>query len=144
MKKGEMRNVIAKMLGVTPKSYYNYKKQKRPIIMFLEKYFTSDELKCFLETSKLPRLEGVPNEKVQALMALKRLILDIDRFIKKEQLERVEFLTLFYSHLITGHAEEEVLRLHGDFLSIESTNLISEDKEFVKIAILDEIRRGNQ
>ncbi len=48
---------IIKMLGVSKNSYWNYKKQQRPIILFLEKYFTEDDLEEFLTTGKMTKLE---------------------------------------------------------------------------------------
>jgi len=45
------------MLGVSKNSYWNYKKQQRPIILFLEKYFTEDDLEEFLTTGKMTKLE---------------------------------------------------------------------------------------
>jgi len=52
-----MIDVIIKMLGVSKNSYWNYKKQARPIISFLEKYFTAEELEEFMGTGKISRLE---------------------------------------------------------------------------------------
>ncbi len=53
-----MINAIIKMLGVSKNSYWNYKKQQRPIILFLEKYFTDKDLEEFLTTGKVSRLES--------------------------------------------------------------------------------------
>ncbi len=53
-----MRKEIVKMLGNTDKSYYRWKEEGRPIIAFLEKYFNEEDLKEFLETGEISRLES--------------------------------------------------------------------------------------
>jgi hypothetical protein len=52
-----MINAITNLLGVSKNSYWNYKKQKRPIISFLEKYFTKEDLEEYLQTGVIRRLE---------------------------------------------------------------------------------------
>ncbi len=48
-----MKELIKKILSIADKSYYNYKKQERPIISLLEKYFTEKDLKEFIETGEI-------------------------------------------------------------------------------------------
>jgi len=48
---------IVKILDISKNSYWNYKKQERPIISLLEKYFTKEELEEFLSTGKIENLE---------------------------------------------------------------------------------------
>ena len=52
-----MLKAIAKILDVTLKSVYNYKKEKRPIISLLEKYFTEADLEEFLKTGVVSKYE---------------------------------------------------------------------------------------
>lgn len=52
-----MIEFISKLLGVHRNSYFNYKKQNRPIILFLEKYFKKGDLEEFLKTDKVEKLE---------------------------------------------------------------------------------------
>lgn len=53
------KDLIAKVLGVTVKSVYNYEKENRPIISLLEKYYTDDDIQEFLETGKISKLESI-------------------------------------------------------------------------------------
>ena len=53
MKKKE---IIEKLFGFTEATYYNWKKENRPIIN-LVKYFNDEELIKFLKTGKIDRLE---------------------------------------------------------------------------------------
>lgn len=52
-----MINQIVKILGVSKNSYWNYKKQNRPIVDLLEKYFTEEDLDEFLKTGEMKKLE---------------------------------------------------------------------------------------
>ena len=52
-----MISQIVKVLGVSKNSYWNYKKQGRPIIDLLERYFGKEELQEFLDTGKISKLE---------------------------------------------------------------------------------------
>ena len=56
-----MKEAIKKVLSISDKSYYNYKEQRRPVILLLEKYFTKEDLNEFLETGKITKLENLPN-----------------------------------------------------------------------------------
>jgi len=48
---------IVNILDVSKNTYWNWKKQNRPIIALLEKYFSKDDLIEFLNTGKISRLE---------------------------------------------------------------------------------------
>jgi len=46
-----------KLLSVSRNTFYVHKREKRPIIFFLEKYFSSGDLEEFLQTNKIKKLE---------------------------------------------------------------------------------------
>lgn len=46
-----------KLLGVSKNSYWNYRKQKRPVMFLLEKYFTKEDLQEFLYTGRISKFE---------------------------------------------------------------------------------------
>ena len=64
----EYKVVASDLLGCTLASYYNWDKQKRPIISLLEKYFTQTDLEEFLEYGTIEKLEfaNIQNYSVQA------------------------------------------------------------------------------
>ncbi len=51
------KEIIEKFFETTEATYYRHKKQNRPVIRFIEKYFTEEDLKEFLETGQINRLE---------------------------------------------------------------------------------------
>lgn len=57
-----MKKEICKILDVVEASYYNFKRQNRPIIKLLEKYFNEDDLNEFLETGKITKLESAKED----------------------------------------------------------------------------------
>ena len=54
-----MKEEIKKILSISDKTYYNWKKEKRPIIGFLEKYFTKEELEDYLKYNKIIKLDNI-------------------------------------------------------------------------------------
>jgi len=64
-----MKQAIKEILSIADKTYYNWKKEKRPIMSFLEKYFTQEEIEEFLETGVIHRLEEKKlDENLQSLI----------------------------------------------------------------------------
>lgn len=55
------KDVIAMFLSVTNKTVYNYEKENRPIIVFLNKYFNENDINEFLQTNKISKLENINN-----------------------------------------------------------------------------------
>ena len=54
-----MINTIAKILGIHRNSYFNWRKQERPIMSILEKYFSKEDLLEYLKTGKISKLERI-------------------------------------------------------------------------------------
>ena len=56
MKIGKVKSrTLSLLFGNTPETIRNWIKEKRPIILFLNKYFTNSEIEEFLETNKINR-----------------------------------------------------------------------------------------
>ena len=66
----EIKETIKKFLDIAERTYYNWRKEGKPIIFLLEKYFTKEDLEEFLETSMIERLE--PSKK-DALLLIEKL-----------------------------------------------------------------------
>lgn len=52
-----MKEEICELLAIADSTIYKFRKEKRPIITFLEKYFTKEDLEEFLTYGKVSRLE---------------------------------------------------------------------------------------
>ena len=55
------RKLYMEFLDISVNTFYLWKKQKRPIINFLSKYFDDSEIEEFLTTGKLEKLELIKN-----------------------------------------------------------------------------------
>lgn len=51
-------NVMTKIISCSVATYYLWKRNKRPVIVLLEKYFSNEELIEFLETGKINKMEN--------------------------------------------------------------------------------------
>jgi len=52
-----VKSSIAKLLSVTDRSVYNWSQEKRPIISFLYKYFSEQDIEDYLKFGKIEKLE---------------------------------------------------------------------------------------
>jgi len=68
-KENYMRNVISKLLQFkSQNTYYKWKKEERPIIIFLEKYFRKEDLEEFLETERIDKLENIDSTRAISII----------------------------------------------------------------------------
>lgn len=51
------KKVLAKFFGFAESTIFKWEKEERPIIEFLNKYFTKEDLVEFIETNKVSKLE---------------------------------------------------------------------------------------
>lgn len=83
-----MRKIITKLLGwKSENTYYDWKKQNRPIIVFLEKYFSEEDLKEFLATGKISKLENVQQSSSE-LKLHEKAMTDNAIYTAKDKLKR--------------------------------------------------------
>lgn len=71
--------VISTILGCSVSGYYRWKKEKRPVINLLYKYFTKEELQEFVETGEIKKQELIKDFSLEDLKNInkrKELILD--------------------------------------------------------------------
>lgn len=54
-----LKNIIENFFGFAFPTYYRWKKEQRPVITFLEKYLSNQEIEEFLETGKIEKLDHV-------------------------------------------------------------------------------------
>ena len=59
-----MINTVCEVLKISRSAYFKYKKEERPIISLLEKYFSQEDLEEFLNTKKISKLEGTQNSTI--------------------------------------------------------------------------------
>ena len=88
-----MRKTITKLLGwKSENTYYDWKKQNRPILNLLEKYFNENDLEEFLKYKKIDRLDKLKlsEEKVKEN---ENLLIDHAIYTVKEKVKNRTHLT---------------------------------------------------
>lgn len=86
---------MSKFLGIGEKSYYVWKnKSHTELVKFLEQYFTEYELREYLDTGKMSKLENRPDFNSHSQVSIENLTHKIERFesIQKEQGEEIQKL----------------------------------------------------
>ena len=68
-----MISTLSDLLGNSPKTISNWKKEKSPIINLLYKYFKKEELQEFLETGKIQKQELIKDLSLNDLTNLSKL-----------------------------------------------------------------------
>ncbi len=82
-----MRKNITKLLGwKSENTYYDWKKQNRPILKLLEKYFTDEEINEFLTSGKIEKLEKEENNENENSLT-RTLLIDNSLYTVKEKIK---------------------------------------------------------
>ena len=64
---------MADLFSASEGAYYKWKREKRPIIVLLEKYHSKEELEEFLETGKIQKQELIKDLSLDDLTNLYKL-----------------------------------------------------------------------
>ena len=88
------KETMAELFSTAEGTYYKWKKEQRPIIALLEKYFTREDLEEFIQTGKIMKFEFVEEFKMLLLGSK----LDYMEFIYKylKHSNEFDFFTDFY------------------------------------------------
>lgn len=70
---------MSKLFDFNSSTYYRWKKEGRPIIALLEKYFKKEDLEEFLETGKIAKLENA-DKYSSVIQSLSNIIYNFDYF----------------------------------------------------------------
>lgn len=81
------RDIFMQLFNISVNTYYLWKKQERPIVKLLEKYFLKEELSEFIETGKIIKFENLNSYTVSSCISF---------LIKLEQLDIKEFYGFTY------------------------------------------------
>jgi hypothetical protein len=84
-----MQEEYCQLLDVSRNTYYVHKRENRPIVALLEKYFTKEELEEFLKSGKISRFEHdvvYTND----LDLIKSIVSDHAIYSAKEKLQNLE------------------------------------------------------
>lgn len=100
--KENIKHEICKILDIADKTYYNWKQTGRPIIGMLESYFDGEELREYLETKKITKLEYLKKAAEIDSNDFKTIAIILDKieaYIIQNRINREGFLIKIYRTL---------------------------------------------
>ena len=130
-----MNSTLSKLLGNSLKTISNWKKEKRPIINLLLKYFKKEDLEEFIETGKILRLEDNKDQELLNNEASKIY----NHFISALYLKDKSLLKLFL--VVINNANETSANLNLNFIDLVFQ---TEGNEKDKINLLKEFNKTVQ
>lgn len=93
---------ICELCSITGRTYFNWKKEKRPIIDFLEKYILNKDVEEFLQYGAISSVELVNNSSLITFEEMKIMTMiynKIEMIVKDEKLNREGYLIKLYRTL---------------------------------------------
>jgi len=108
-----MYKQIAEIIGNNEKTIYRWKKEERPVISLLEKYFKKEDLVEFLETKKIGRFENT-----------NFLLTEV---IEKNRIKYLESFTYYNSYDSLDNSHTTFINFYFEFLTY-----LKEDDSFYK------------
>lgn len=85
--------IVLKLMCFSRNTFYVWKREKRPIIKLLNKYFTDIELEEFVLTGKINKQELVKDlsiEDLESISSLKQELIKKEIELHKQRLEELE------------------------------------------------------
>jgi hypothetical protein len=129
------KELLVKLLEVSPKTVYNYEKENRKIIQLLKLYFSDNDIVEFLETGKISKCEKLINIQTEATN-LEKYLIDFAYYQAKPKLKEIFGGNPFGPTKLYTKGAKEILI---DVLKKISPNDISFTLENVKDRLLDRI-----
>lgn len=118
--------IYSKLLGCSISGYYNWKKQKRSIVVFLEQCFTKEELETYVLTGEIPSKIELANQLYAGVYD------DFTAFIADAKTNKI-YLMLIFMYGSLEDAQERAFDLYdqhtvsrkvlNDFIATGSKNL---------------------
>jgi len=92
----------AKLFAVTPRAITNWKKDKKPILLFLEKYFKEEDILEFLNSNKINKMElmllveeeelkSLVSQRVLSVESLRAKLIQMPQSAKIIMIDQLEF-----------------------------------------------------
>ena len=122
---------MSSLFGFSAPTYYSWKKEERPIILLLEKYFEKKDLIDFLNSHKIDKLELIKNYDIDELRHLLGNQQAIDLSSINTKLNQFERATLIYFLYI--FKKERTITDYDTLLDFIADNLKKPDFIMAKI-----------
>lgn len=129
------KETIENLYGNSEASYYRWKKEKRPIISLVEKYFYEEELIEFIETGKISRMEillKIHQQEYSSLTILNQLkYLEINNSIIKHNAILADYAYFIYQQLFEFNEKLNLEKLKIKYIIHKNTVLDEQHKIYL-------------
>lgn len=144
MKKDEL---FSKLFEFSIPSYYNWKKENRPVIKLLEKYFSNDELEEFLEKEKIQKFDLFNKYIKEKNMKVDKYLDYFDNNYKSFLDYNDEIINIYMESFVEYNSKESffiqfhtnVLKINDEYIQKKLSFLLKDMIENEIIKILEEI-----
>lgn len=127
-----MLNVLALLFDNTVRSVQNWKKENRPIIKLLEKYFSEEELEEFLKSEKILKLELIKDYSIN----------ELNRLLSPSQIDQSNILETHYRNILfkinTLNIREKAILYHA---INDTTNPTTKDELLIAIKNMQLVKK---
>ena len=82
-------DIFCQLFGFSKNTYYSWKREKKPIIELLNKYFTKDELLEYIETDKISNMQLIEDFRAKEKMCINNFLSLLTLLYKKDGLDKV-------------------------------------------------------
>lgn len=92
------KEIIEQFFGFTIATYFNWKKEERPVINFFETYFEKLDIEEYLKEGTITKLDSLSDKislDANDIFVINNIILKIDNFTR-DKVQREGILILFY------------------------------------------------
>jgi len=121
-------DIFCQLFGFSKNTYYSWKREKKPIIELLNKYFTKDELLEYLETDKISNMKLLEDFKSKEEQSINAFFSLLTLLYKKDGLDHSseeasssKYLQTFVEYLhFTAHISEDTFM---DFVLTKQNSL---------------------
>ncbi len=135
-------DIFCQLFGFSKNTYYSWKREKKPIIELLNKYFTKDELLEYVETDKIANMKLLEDFKEKEAEHINDFFSLLTLLYKKDGLDKValdasssSYLKTFSEYLhATEHISEDTFM---DFaLTKENSLEVTSELKFILPLVL--------
>ncbi len=109
-----MINTICEIMMISRSAYFKFKKENRPIIFLLEKYFSKEDLDEFLKTKSIRKydlIKNLSNEEISNIEESKESLFLLEDFAHYSLVNKlVKFFSFFDLPDFTKHFSKKILK----------------------------------
>ena len=125
------KETMAAIFSTAEGTYYKWKREKRPIIALLEKYFTKQDLEEFLQTGKISKFEVIQEQEHTYRYAKRQYFNVMESIGSLGNIVNKDFMDFYFNVLVYAKNNMERLTLYSPFDMQRASILFATERGFV-------------